>query len=71
MPTLKGFSESKGGAYSAKSVAPFRVATDPKPRDDGRCIGVDCNRMLPRIAKLHDDPFCSTVCCRNYYEAQP
>jgi hypothetical protein len=54
----------------AKLRAPAqRVATDPKPRDDGTCLFEDCGKPLPRIGVLNADPFCSTVCCRRWYEA--
>lgn len=51
-------------------AAPARVATDPKPTDDGLCVMVDCDKPRTRIAELNGDPFCSTVCCRRWYGAE-
>lgn len=69
MTTLPGFAAPKGGAYAAKNVAPTRVATDPRMRADRLCVIGECRRPLPRVAILHEDPFCSTPCCRLYYGA--
>ena len=54
----------------AKLRAPAsRVATDPKMRDDHLCVRFpDCGKPLTKIAVVNEDPFCSTVCCRLYYE---
>lgn len=56
-------------AKPAKMRAPAsRVATDPKMRDDETCYFEDCGKPLTRIGVANLDPFCSTVCCRLYYE---
>jgi len=63
--TFPGMKPSKGGAYSAKSVVPKRVATDPVVADDAPCIV--CGKQRPKIPTLHGDPFCNRVCCESYY----
>ena len=63
-----GMKPSKGGAYSAKSVIPKRVATDPVVADDAPCIV--CGRERPKVPKLHGDPFCRRECCESYYDAK-
>ncbi|HEY7421475.1 MAG TPA: hypothetical protein VH541_05650 [Gaiellaceae bacterium] len=41
------------------------MSTDPPVKGNGRCRV--CDRARPPVAKLHDDPFCSTGCCRQFY----
>lgn len=60
----------KPGHSTAKSVPPSRVATDPKMRADHTCIREDCGKPLPKLCLRHEDPFCSTVCCRIWYGAE-
>lgn len=59
----------KGWAYSAKSVKPFRVATDPRVRDGDPCVV--CGGERPPIAVAHRDPFCKRPCCESYYCIEP
>lgn len=49
-------------------AAPSRVATHPPMRDDCTCWYEDCGKPLPHIGVLNEDPFCSTQCCRRYYD---
>lgn len=39
---------------------------EPKPLLDGTCFV--CGKEVPVIARLAADAFCSTVCCRAYFE---
>ena len=65
---MVGMKPSKGGAYSAKNVRPFRVESDPVVAADAPCI-VD-GRERPPIAAAHGDPFCGRKCCELYYSGE-
>ena len=55
---------------AAKLRAPAqRVATDPRPARNGLCVVAGCDRPRTPIAVANEDPFCSTDCCRTWYEA--
>jgi len=32
-----------------------------------RCCMPRCRKPLPEQAIIHDDPFCSSACCREYH----
>lgn len=40
----------------------------PQQREDGLCFV--CEKSLTRVAFLHADPFCSSVCAREFYGVQ-
>lgn len=65
--TIQHGKPPRGGRYAARSVPPFRVRTDPPVRADGLCVVSTCTRVVPALALLHLDPFCSTGCCRAWY----
>jgi hypothetical protein len=48
-------------------MSPYVRLPDPEPRH-GRCAV--CYRARPPLAKLHDDPFCSTDCARAWHTPQ-
>lgn len=64
--SLTSMKPSKGGAYSAKSVRPFRVESDPIPQSDAAGCVV-CGHQRPAVAVAHRDPFCRRPCCETYY----
>jgi len=39
---------------------------EPDVREDGLCFV--CGSERPEVAVKHEDPFCSSACCREYYE---
>jgi hypothetical protein len=51
------------------------AVTDPAVREDGRCARPGCDNQISRTRDryryagwhLEADPFCSTECCRTYY----
>jgi hypothetical protein len=49
-----------------KMAAAEKKPTEPKQRKDGTCYV--CRKELPVIALRMGDPFCSSSCCRSYYE---
>ena len=51
----------------ASSVLPTRLPGTPPMRDDRICIAEGCGKPLTRVGVRHEDPFCSTVCCRAWY----
>lgn len=44
---------------------PTRVETDPRVKPDDPCVA--CGKPRLPIAVANEDPFCTTVCCRNWY----
>lgn len=44
---------------------------DPRPRKDGRCARKGCKKQVPKIALLHNDPFCSSTCASAWHEIDP
>ncbi len=42
----------------------------PTMRPDHICFQPECDKPLPEVAIKHEDPFCSSVCCREYYGTQ-
>ena len=43
---------------------------DPKPRRNGKCASRGCKRIVPPVARIHADPFCSTECARKWHEVK-
>jgi len=39
---------------------------EPRPRADGLCVV--CGKKVPLLPRDGGDAFCSTVCCRVYFE---
>lgn len=56
---------AKAEPTNARAVRPFRVQTDPVVPEHAPCI-VD-GQPRPRLAVRHEDPFCTTTCCRSWY----
>jgi hypothetical protein len=48
------------------SPTAFASVTEPRVRKDGRCYVCKSPRRPGEVA--YHDPFCSTACCRSYYE---
>jgi hypothetical protein len=44
----------------------FAPVKEPRVRKNGRCYV--CKGPRPLRAVTYHDPFCSTACCRGYYE---
>ena len=61
--TLVPMSQTEMKESSPTAFAPVK---EPRVRKDGRCYV--CKSPRPPGAVTYHDPFCSTACCRMYYE---
>jgi hypothetical protein len=39
---------------------------EPTPNREGRCVV--CGKQIPILPRIQSDAFCSTVCCRVYFD---